>query len=134
MRVLVMGGTEFISLHLVRELLAGGHAGGLASTSGAADRASLEAKVQRLEEDFRAAAGKRADAGFLHGEQHVSCAHAFDPSQMRDFDRGHVTVQARWAENLICGFARLGGYPVGVVANQPRALAQASKRGEAASG
>src|SRR6185503_3018535 len=34
-----------------------------------------------------------------------------------------LEVQPRWAENLICGFARLGGYPVGVVANQPRALA-----------
>ena len=38
-------------------------------------------------------------------------------------DAEFLEVQARWAENLICGFARLGGYPVGVVANQPRALA-----------
>ena len=37
-------------------------------------------------------------------------------------DAEFLEVQARWAENLICGFARLGGYPVGVVANQPRAL------------
>ena len=28
-----------------------------------------------------------------------------------------------WASNIICGFARLGGYPVGIVANQPRSLA-----------
>ena len=38
-------------------------------------------------------------------------------------DAEFLEVQPRWAENLICGFARLGGYPVGVVANQPRALA-----------
>jgi propionyl-CoA carboxylase beta chain len=38
-------------------------------------------------------------------------------------DGEFLEVQPRWAENLICGFARLGGYPVGVVANQPRALA-----------
>jgi acetyl-CoA carboxylase carboxyltransferase component len=28
----------------------------------------------------------------------------------------------RWARNLVCGFARLDGLPVGVVANQPRRL------------
>ncbi|MEW6153506.1 MAG: acyl-CoA carboxylase subunit beta [Actinomycetota bacterium] len=28
-----------------------------------------------------------------------------------------------WARNLVCGFARLDGHPVGVVANQPRVLA-----------
>ena len=38
-------------------------------------------------------------------------------------DGEFLEVQGRWAENLICGFARLGGYPIGVVANQPRALA-----------
>jgi propionyl-CoA carboxylase beta chain len=32
-------------------------------------------------------------------------------------------IHERWAENLLCGFARLGGHSVGVVANQPRALA-----------
>jgi propionyl-CoA carboxylase beta subunit len=32
-------------------------------------------------------------------------------------------VHARWAENLVCGFARLGGYVVGIVGNQPKALA-----------
>jgi propionyl-CoA carboxylase beta chain len=32
-------------------------------------------------------------------------------------------VHERWAENVVCGFARLGGYVVGVVGNQPRALA-----------
>ena len=34
-----------------------------------------------------------------------------------------LEVQPLWAENLVCGFARLGGHPVGVVANNPRALA-----------
>ncbi|MDX6533083.1 MAG: propionyl-CoA carboxylase beta chain [Gaiellales bacterium] len=32
-------------------------------------------------------------------------------------------IHAAWAENIICGFARLGGYSVGIVANQPRSLA-----------
>ena len=32
-------------------------------------------------------------------------------------------VQQFWAENIVCGFARLDGFPVGVVANQPIRLA-----------
>ena len=32
-------------------------------------------------------------------------------------------MHERWAENIVCGFARLGGHPVGVVGNQPRSLA-----------
>jgi propionyl-CoA carboxylase beta chain len=38
-------------------------------------------------------------------------------------DGEFLEVQPRFAENIVCGFARLGGHPVGVVANQPRALA-----------
>jgi acetyl-CoA carboxylase carboxyltransferase component len=38
-------------------------------------------------------------------------------------DNEFLEVHAAWADNIICGFARLGGYPVGIVANQPRALA-----------
>ena len=38
-------------------------------------------------------------------------------------DGEFLEVQPLFAENIICGMARLGGYPVGVVANQPRALA-----------
>src|ERR671932_416612 len=34
-----------------------------------------------------------------------------------------LEVHERWAENIVCGFARLGGHPVGVVGNQPRSLA-----------
>src|SRR4029078_13250463 len=34
-----------------------------------------------------------------------------------------LEVSELWAENLICGFARLNGHVVGVVGNQPRALA-----------
>jgi propionyl-CoA carboxylase beta chain len=34
-----------------------------------------------------------------------------------------LEVHQLWAENIVCGFARLGGHPVGVVANNPRALA-----------
>jgi propionyl-CoA carboxylase beta chain len=42
----------------------------------------------------------------------------------RVVDDGHfLEVHERWAENIVCGFARLGGHSVGVVGNQPRALA-----------
>ncbi len=34
-----------------------------------------------------------------------------------------VEYSAGWARNLVCGFARLDGHPVGVVGNQPRVLA-----------
>ena len=35
----------------------------------------------------------------------------------------YLEVHERYAENIVCCFARLGGYPVGVVGNQPRTLA-----------
>jgi propionyl-CoA carboxylase beta chain len=38
-------------------------------------------------------------------------------------DAEFLEVHERWAENIVCGFARLGGHPVGVVGNQPRSLA-----------
>ena len=38
-------------------------------------------------------------------------------------DGEFLEVQARFAENIVCGFARLNGHPVGVVGNQPRSLA-----------
>jgi propionyl-CoA carboxylase beta chain len=38
-------------------------------------------------------------------------------------DGEFLEVHQLWAENLVCGFARLGGHPVGVVGNNPRALA-----------
>jgi propionyl-CoA carboxylase beta chain len=38
-------------------------------------------------------------------------------------DGDFLEVQPGWAENIVCGFARLGGHPVGIVANNPRALA-----------
>jgi propionyl-CoA carboxylase beta chain len=38
-------------------------------------------------------------------------------------DGEFLEVHAAWATNIICGYARLGGYPVGIVANQPRSLA-----------
>jgi Carboxyl transferase domain len=38
-------------------------------------------------------------------------------------DRGHVfEIKPAWAKNLITCFARLGGRPVGIVANQPMVL------------
>jgi len=42
----------------------------------------------------------------------------------RVVDEGEfLEVHELWAENLVCGFARLAGHPIGVVANNPRALA-----------
>ncbi|MBA2476456.1 MAG: acyl-CoA carboxylase subunit beta [Actinobacteria bacterium] len=42
----------------------------------------------------------------------------------RVVDDGHfLEVHERFAQNLVCGFARLGGHAVGVVGNQPRSLA-----------
>ncbi len=38
-------------------------------------------------------------------------------------DGEFLEVHERYAENIICGFARLGGHVVGVVGNQPRTLA-----------
>jgi len=38
-------------------------------------------------------------------------------------DGEFMEVQPHFAENILCGFARLDGHPIGVVANQPRALA-----------
>jgi propionyl-CoA carboxylase beta chain len=51
------------------------------------------------------------------------------PYEMRDIitrviDDGHFfEIQKDWAQNILIGFARLGGYSVGVVANQPAYLA-----------
>ena len=42
----------------------------------------------------------------------------------RVVDEGQfLEVHERFAENIVCGFARLGGHVVGVVGNQPRSLA-----------
>jgi propionyl-CoA carboxylase beta chain len=38
-------------------------------------------------------------------------------------DAEFLEVQEHWANNIVCGFARLGGHAVGVVANQPGTLA-----------
>jgi propionyl-CoA carboxylase beta chain len=38
-------------------------------------------------------------------------------------DGEFLETHERYAENLVCGFARLGGHVVGVVGNQPRSLA-----------
>jgi len=38
-------------------------------------------------------------------------------------DGDFLEVHERFAENIVCGFARLGGHSVGIVGNQPRALA-----------
>jgi propionyl-CoA carboxylase beta chain len=40
------------------------------------------------------------------------------------FDDGEFfEIHPHWAQNILCGFARLAGHPVGVVANQPQVLA-----------
>jgi propionyl-CoA carboxylase beta chain len=42
----------------------------------------------------------------------------------RVVDQGDfLEVQEHWARNIVCGFARLDGHPVGVVGNQPKILA-----------
>jgi propionyl-CoA carboxylase beta chain len=38
-------------------------------------------------------------------------------------DGDFLEVHQLWAESIVCGFARLGGHPVGIVGNNPRALA-----------
>src|SRR6266851_2151536 len=38
-------------------------------------------------------------------------------------DGDFLEVHEHWAENVVCGLARLGGHPVGVIGNQPRSLA-----------
>jgi acetyl-CoA carboxylase carboxyltransferase component len=38
-------------------------------------------------------------------------------------DGEFLEIQPLFADNIVCGFARLGGYSVGVVANQPKSLA-----------
>src|SRR5579863_2623139 len=51
------------------------------------------------------------------------------PYDMRDIitrvvDDGHwLEIQPEWAQNMLIGFARVGGYAVGIVANQPAYLA-----------
>ena len=38
-------------------------------------------------------------------------------------DGDFLEVHEHWAENVVCGLARLGGHPIGLVGNQPRSLA-----------
>ncbi len=38
-------------------------------------------------------------------------------------DNDFFEVHANYAENIICGFAHLGGMAVGIIANQPQVLA-----------
>ena len=38
-------------------------------------------------------------------------------------ERHFLEVHERYADNVVCGFARLGGHAVGIVGNQPRSLA-----------
>jgi propionyl-CoA carboxylase beta chain len=51
------------------------------------------------------------------------------PYDMRDVitrivdDEEFFEVHEHWAQNIVCGFARLDGYPIGVVGNQPKHLA-----------
>lgn len=56
---------------------------------------------------------ENADAAY---DVHEVIARVLDP-------RSLLEVQAAWGPNLVVGFARLEGHPVGVVANQPKVLA-----------
>ncbi|MGO9263704.1 MAG: acyl-CoA carboxylase subunit beta [Candidatus Binataceae bacterium] len=50
----------------------------------------------------------------------------YDMSEVitRVVDDGHwLEIQKDWAQNILIGFARIGGYAVGIVANQPAYLA-----------
>ncbi len=38
-------------------------------------------------------------------------------------DGEFMEVHQYWAQNIICGFARIAGHPIGVIANQPQVLA-----------
>jgi acetyl-CoA carboxylase carboxyltransferase component len=38
-------------------------------------------------------------------------------------DGDFLEIQPLYAENIVCGFARLGGWSIGIVGNQPKALA-----------
>ncbi len=38
-------------------------------------------------------------------------------------DGTFLEIQPHWARNILCGFARLGGHSVGIVANNPRVMA-----------
>jgi acetyl-CoA carboxylase carboxyltransferase component len=45
---------------------------------------------------------------------------------LRVLDKGNfLELQRKWAQNVIIGFGRLNGYPVGIIANQPSILAGA---------
>ena len=45
---------------------------------------------------------------------------------LRVVDKGNfLEIQKKWAQNIIIGFGRLNGYPIGIVANQPSILAGA---------
>jgi propionyl-CoA carboxylase beta subunit len=49
-------------------------------------------------------------------DMHQVIASVFDDSEFFE-------IHPHWAQNILCGFARLAGHPVGVVANQPQVLA-----------
>ena len=49
-------------------------------------------------------------------DMHAVIASVFDDGEFFE-------VQPHWAQNILCGFSRLSGHPVGIVANQPQVLA-----------
>ncbi len=75
----------------------------------------------------RAAIAAPAPAGGPDPDVHVP-AEARKVYDVRDVvdaivDAGHLLeISSRWARNMVTGFARIEGRPVGVVANQPRRL------------
>ncbi|MCR4425699.1 MAG: methylmalonyl-CoA carboxyltransferase [Firmicutes bacterium] len=70
-----------------------------------------------------------ADAGPNEALRNIVPPESNRSYDMRDVIRGFVDyedfleVHAHYAQNVIVGFARLGGRPIGIVANQPKVLA-----------
>ncbi len=73
-----------------------------------------------------AATGRDAAIGFLEPFFRGNPAIHYDIKRVIAVvvdDGDFFEVQPLFAENIVCGFARLGGCSVGVVGNQPQALA-----------
>jgi len=73
-------------------------------------------------------------SGGVHGESHVDLVELLPPGISDPYDVRRIIEAvvdegellecfAEWAPNIVCGFARLEGRSVGIVANQPAVLA-----------
>ena len=108
----------------------------LPPTTGRRSRSARAARLPAAERgERRRCAGPRAAA---RRTTRRSCCRRRSRSyyDVRDADRGASSTAAaswrcspRWARNMVVGFARLEGHPVGVVANQARHLRRHHRRG-----